>query len=220
MKKYLVFPIVLTVLLSGVASAEVSSSGPSRINDVKQKITDIKQQANQEKENIKARVASTTANIMQEFKSAAEIRIGKKLDQQKTKVSDTFEKAIQNLKDLVSRAESRMAKMEASNINTSAQKILLQTANTKISLAETELANLENLLAQNIPTATSTKISERKILLQSIKAQSDKTKNTIKVAHQSIVDVINSLKPGQSKEKNSTSTQNEVSTSTGSTTNN
>jgi hypothetical protein len=227
MKKYLISSIVLAILLSGVASAEGYSTSTNRIDEIKQKITDIKQKAAQEREGIKTELASTTEklkDLRDEKRSELEMRIGKKLDQQKLKITNAFEMAIRNLKDLVSRIESRITKMEANGINASSSKILLDTAKAKVVLADTELTNLGNLIVQNIPTATSTKNAERKAILQSIKAQSEKTKAAIKVAHKSIVDVINSLKPGQMKEKDkratSTKEVKEVSTSTSSTTNN
>ena len=217
MKKYFLSSFILTILLSGVVYADTSSTNTNKIGEIRQKITDVKQQAAEQRNEIKAKIASTTAELKvlkQELKDAIEIKIGKKLDLQKIKVARPFEQAIQNLKDLVLRVESRISKMESNNIDTSSAKTLLETAKTNMALAETELTNLENLLAQNIPTATSTNQNNlRKTILQKIKTESDKTKKLIKKAHASIIDVINSLKPGLMKEKNATSSK-EASTST------
>lgn len=204
--------IVLTLFIAGTVFAEVSTSSVNRINEIKQKIIDVKQQSAENKARIKAEIASTTnaiKDIKQELKSAAEIRIGKKLDVQKNKVADAFEKSIQNLKDLMTRVGSRITKMQINNINVSASQILLDMAKTKITLAETELKNLENMLAQNVPNASTSTLQNktRKALLNGIKLQSDKTKSAIKTAHSSIVKVISSLKPGQN-EAISSSTNN------------
>ncbi len=226
MKKYIITPLVLTILLTGVVSAQVSSTSKNKIDVLKQKITNIKektadekdkikQKNEQEKNNLKSKIASTTEKLKekkQELKTAVEIRIGKKLDDKKNKIADNFEKSIQNLKDLILKIDSRISKMETSGANTTLSKSLLETAVSKVALAETELTNLENVLAKDIPTSTSTKKIERKALLQNIKIQSEKTKTAIKVAHQSIINTINSLKPGQVKIKNSTSTLEATST--------
>ncbi len=208
-KTHLICSIIVSIFVfTGTAFAETSSN-VSRISEIKQKITDLKQKNLEDKAKIKMEIASTTANIKivkQELKSAVESRIGKKLDEKKNKVADGFEKSIQNLKDLVLRIESRISKMELNNTDVSSPKLILEIVNSDLALAETELVNLENLLTQDIPTATSTKKIDRKNLLQKIKDQSEKTKLAIKTAHNVIVDVINSLKPGQLKEKSSTST--------------
>ncbi len=206
MKKYLLPSIMLTSLLfSGIAFAEVSSSTKNKISETRQKIEDIKQKAQEDINKIKS-----------ELKNAIEIKIGKKLDEQKIKIADQFEKTMQTLNDLVVRIESRIAKMDASSVDTSIPKALLVAAKTNISLAATELTNLENLLAQNIPAvSTSTvKNTERKLVLKKINLQSEKTKTAIKTARSSIIKVVESLKVGQDKEKNSTPTKQTESTST------
>ena len=206
MKKYLLPSIILVSLLfSGIAFAEVSSSTKNKINETRQKIEDIKQKAQEDINKIKS-----------ELKNAIEIKIGKKLDEQKIKIADQFEKTMQTLNDLVVRIESRIAKMDAISTDTSIPKALLVTAKTNVSLAATELTNLENLLAQNIPAvSTSTvKNTERKLVLKKINLQSEKTKTAIKTARSSIIKVVESLKVGQDKEKNSTPTKQTESTST------
>ena len=205
------FVIIFTFIVSGIASAETSSSAKSKIDGVKQKIEEIKQKAEIEREQTKQKIASSTEKLKEkkeELKNEIEIKIGKKLDDQKIKIANEFEKTIRNLKDLVLRIESRIAKIDAEKIDTSVSKTLLANAKTNLSLAETELTNLENLLAQNIPvvsTSTSEK-AQRNTILKTIKTQSEKTKNSIKTAHLSIIKVVESLKKGLIK-KNSTSTQ-------------
>jgi len=203
---------ILIFLLSGTANAEASQARIDKINEIKQKIVDVKQKAAENRERIKAANASSTPKLKQELKNAAEIRIGKKLDEKKIKVADVFEKSIQNLKDLILRTESRISKIEAENINVSSSKKLLETTKTKLALAETELASLENLLVIDLSTTTVSS-SDRKTALNKIKLQSEKTKSAIKTTHKSIVDVISSLKTGLLK-KVSTSTPQEISTTT------
>lgn len=208
--KLLISLFILTILLSGVANAEISTTS-TKIDVLKQKVEEARQTILNEKARIKAEVASTTnniKNIREELKNAVEIRIGKKLDEKKLQVANVFEKTIENLKSLITRVESRILKMEGNNLDISASKTLLETSKTKLALAETELANLENILSQNIPSVSTSTIknSERKAILQNIKNQSEKTKTAIKTAHKSIVDVVESLKAGLLKEKKSTTT--------------
>ena len=206
MKKYLLpAVIVLTFLCSGVAFAEVSSSTQNKINEAKQKIEDIKQKAKEDINKVKS-----------ELKNEIEIKIGKKLDDQKIKIADQFEKTIQSLKDLVVRIESRISKMEADGINASTSKILLETAKTKIAFAETEVTSLENLLAQDIPavSTSTTKNIERKTILKNINLQNNKTKNSIKTADAVIIRVVESLKKDQTEKSTSTSTSETNSNST------
>ena len=208
MKKKYLLPFVLALLFSWTMGARASSVSENKITDAKQQIINIKEKVANDKVQIKTEIASSTAeikNIKQEFKSAAETRINKKLNEQKIKISDTFEKAIQNEKDLISRIDSRISKMAAENIDTASSTNLLEATKVKLASAETELGNLENLLALDIPTATSTQSSERKVILQNIKIQSQKTKTAIKTAHSAIIEVIASLKQGLMKQ-NSTST--------------
>lgn len=211
MKKYLLYSIVLSIFLTGTAFAETTSTA-SKIDAIKQIITDIKQKVTEEKTAIKAEISSTTSaikDLRQGLKDAIEIKIGKKLDAQKLKIANEFENAMKQLQNLATRIESRITKMDASGINTASSKVLLETARTKITLAGIEITNLENLLAQQIPaSASTTLLSQRTVILKSIKTQSEKTKTAIKIARKAIIDTVNSLKPGLQKIKNSTSTNN------------
>lgn len=222
-KKMFLSIFMLTLFLSGATSVGAISTSTQKIIEIRQQIQDEKQKVMENRAGLKAQIASTTENITEnrkevrdariELKNAIEIKIGKKLEQRKIQIANVFEKIIQNLKDLIVRIESRMLKMTTNNINASSSVSLLDIAKIKVTLADTELTNLENLLTQDIPAvASSTKKSERKTILQQIKTQSEKTKTAIKTAHKAIIDVIVSLKPGLLKEKDATSTLQTAST--------
>lgn len=214
-KTYLLSSIIaFTLLLSGTACAEISSSTMSKIDELKQKVDAVRQMVQEEKN----KIASTTEDIKgikQELINAVETRINKRLDEQKMKVAGLFEDSIARLKDLISRIESRITKMDAKGADTSSSKTLLVTAKSNLSKAELELTNLENILSQNIAaiSTSTTRMLERKNEIQKIRVQSEKTKLAIKTTQKSIVDVINSLKLGLEKEKKATSTE-ETSSST------
>ncbi len=203
---------ILSLLLSGTALAQENATRTLKINELKEKVQEKRLEA-------KERLASTTEKLKkakEDSRKEAELRIGKKLDERKTKIANAFEKAIENLKDLADRVESRILKMESENINTTSARSLLTEARTKLALAETELLNLENLLLNEVPanSTSTTRNDARKAIIKSLNLQSEKTKSAIKVAHRSIVEVITSLKRGLMKEKNSTSTESVSTTST------
>ena len=75
---------------------------------------------------------SSPENIGASTQNKVEIKINKKLDEQKLKVVNVFEKSIQNLKDSIVRIESRISKMESENTNISPSKSLLDKAKIKL----------------------------------------------------------------------------------------
>lgn len=219
-KNYLLFPIfVLTLFTYSIVFAEVSTTSQNKSIEARKEMVDQKQKALEERAEVKAKIASTTERLKEkreELKSAAELRIGKKLEERKAKIAEAFEKALENLKSLIEKTGSRISKMEAESINVAEAKLLLETAKAKFAIAETGLTNLENLLTNDVPAnSTGTeRNAERKNILRSLNTQSEKTKAAIKATHKATVDVINSLKRGLMKNKNSSSTKQEVSTTT------
>lgn len=218
MKKYLLISFLAFILLfSNQASALTSTTTKNTVKDLKQKIVDIKQNTKENKEKIKNQIASTTSvvkTIKQELKTAAEIRIEKKLESKKASLANEFEKSLQNVKNLAIRTELRTQNMDSEKINTISSKMLLAVAKEKIMLAESELTKFENLLASTT-IATSTdkiKLKARNDALKILKTESEKVKTAIKVAHESVVKVIVSLKKGL-MEKQSASLKEIESTS-------
>ena len=211
--KKIISTLVLSILIIPAISFADASTTPikDRINEIKQQREDMRNKIDIEKQNIKLERASTTQNIKEkreQIKSDIEQRIGKKLDEKRTNIANRFEQALKNLNSLISRIEDRITKVEANNITVSTSTIsLLATAKENVTLTENELTVLENKLAE--PVSTSTK----KVYLANIKIQSDKTKETIKTAQKSIIDTIESLKPGLQKDKvEATSTVESTST--------
>lgn len=155
----------------------------------------------EKKEEIKDRIASTSAFMKErraEIKSDIEIRIGKKLDEQRTKIAQRFEDAIKNLNSLVTRIDSRLAKMQASGIDITTQSALLDTAKLNITAANTELTTLETMLSQPIATST------RKTTIAAIEAQTKKAKGAAETARKSLLKVIVTLTPERDVRASST----------------
>jgi len=209
MKKIILTLVLSALIIPAISSAQNSTSSiKDRIGEIKQQRDELKNKINQEKESIKIERASTTEiikNKRQEIKSEIEQRIGKKLDEKRTNIANKFEEAIKNLKDLLARVETKITKVESRNPNATSTIGLLVTAKENVTLAETALTTLKNKLAETISTST------KKAYLAGVKSQSDKTKETIKTAHKSIIDIIESLKPGLLKER-ATSTKESTST--------
>ncbi len=198
MKKIITTLVLSAMIIPSLSLAATTTPIKDKISEIKQQREDLKNKIEQEKANIKAERASTTQDIKnkrEEIKSEIEQRIGKKLDEKRTNIANRFEEALKNLNSLILRVETRITKAEGQNTIATSTKDLLATSKANVLLAENELTVLENKLAE--PLATSTK----KAYLANIKIQSDKTKETIKTARESIINTIESLKPGLFKNK-------------------
>ncbi|MDD4803785.1 MAG: hypothetical protein PHN69_01295 [Candidatus Pacebacteria bacterium] len=207
--KKTILTIILSLMIIPIISLAATSTSPikNRLDEVKQQREELRDKIKSEKENFRKERASTTQEIekkVKEVKDEIEKRIGKKLDEKRTGIANKFEEAIKNLKALLLRVENKIAKIEErSTVATSTIELLINSKEN-ITLAEKELTILENKLA------TTTSTSTKKTYLSDVKIQSDKTKEIIKATHKSIIDIIESLKPGLLKgEVKETSTSND-----------
>jgi hypothetical protein len=183
-KKILLTILFLSLISGGVVFARHSFPTSS----IKEKKEIVKTQAKEIKEKLK--------NQKEDIKN--------KIENKKEKILKSFEVAIKNLESLLVRINSRISKIEASSVDMSKIKILVASSTNAISLAKIEYNKLADMIPENMSTST----SERKVLLEKIKTQSENTKIAIKNAHASVVNIITSLKVGLEKNKwqNSTST--------------
>ena len=226
MKKLLSFVLVLSALSStafaedagaammlrinalNAAKAEMqvrASTSAAHIEAVQARIASTTARLEVRKEEIKDRIASTTAFLQErraEIKSDIEIRIGKKLDGQKKEIAQRYENVIKTLNNLVTRVESRVAKMQAAGTDTTSIQASLDAAKVQITLTDSDITSLETLLA----TATSTASSTRKEMLSTIQTANMKAKTDAQTAYTSLIKVINSLTT-ERKEMKSTSTK-------------
>ncbi len=199
MKKTLIILALVSILIPSFSMAEESTTTKQKIEQIKEKRESIKDKIRKEKEEIE-KFKSTTSSIelKEKTKDIIEQRIGKKFDEKRIKIASGFEEVIENLKNLLTRVETRISNIENKNTISTTTKELVSKARNDILLAEEELTIFENKLS--ITTSSSTK----KTYLEDLKTQSEKTKKLMKIAHKTIVDIINSLKPGLEK---STSTE-------------
>ncbi len=207
--KKIISIIILSVIIIPVAGLAETSivQTKNKLEEIKQQREELKNKIKIEKENFRKEISSTTQNIenkREKVENQIEKKIGKKLDEKRTSIANKFEEAIKNLKDLLLRIENKIAKIEERNTVATSTIELLINSKENIIIAEKELTTLENKLAETISTST------KKTYLSDIKIQSDKTKETIKTTHKSIIDIIESLKPGLLKgEVKATSTSND-----------
>jgi len=163
--------LIINIITYGIVSAETATS---QINKNYQEKISI----------AKNKIASSTAKS--EKFTAAEKRIGKKLDVKRNAVAIKFENAVNSLNDIVTKIESRIAKIEDEGISASSSDELLSTAKTDISNSDKEITNLDKLLYES---ASST----NKGIKIALKNQSVKTQTMLIKAKNGIADVINSL---------------------------
>lgn len=167
-----------------------SNSGPSKT---------IRDEIEQKKEAVR--------NTIEERRQNASEKIRGRIDQFIQNVKERFEAAVNRLEILAGRIESRIAKIEARNIKVEEAKKLLGEAKKDIETARISVTAISFQINIASSTATTT-IALMKEAFKTTKDQIEKAKKDLKTAHASLVDVINSLKPGDNKLRglNATST--------------
>jgi hypothetical protein len=180
----------------------------------------IKEKIENKKEEIKQKVASTTnavKNSIEGRKQNATDKMKESVNKFVSKTIVRFSAAANRLEILAIRIDSRIAKIKARGIDESkAEKLLadaiikIQTAKKSISLI-TSSANIDS-------TEASSTVKALKEAFSVTKVQIEKAKKDLSAAHAALIDVVNSLKPGDNKlrELKAKST----ATSTATTTNN
>ncbi len=142
------------------------------------------------------RGASSTGMMGQneDMKQAIENRIGKNLDDARTKVASGFEQVDETLHNLLERISSRLSKIASAGQDVSSVQSLFDAATTAVTAADTELANLENLLGGSASsTAMASSSKTRNTAMTNVKSQVEKTRKAFEVARTAILKVIASL---------------------------
>jgi len=137
-------------------------------------------------------------SAVQEKKQSVIDQIKIRMDQFVQKVVERLGAANNRLEKIAGRIDSRIAKMQAQNIDVAAAKTLLATARTDIETAQTSTAMITADFASSEATSTAALRDEYTV----VKTEIEKAKNDIKTAHAALVDVVNSLKPGSNKTGN------------------
>lgn len=195
-KKILITILSLSLVSGGLVLAEGTSSTSSMQEkregakaQIEAAMKERKNALEAAKEKIDA-IKEQLKNQREDTKNKIQERVEKRIETKKDKVLKNFTEAIKNLDNLLARVNSRISKIELGGINMSVQKALVASSTNAISIAKSEYSKLANLIPENITK------EERKTILANIKDQSEKTKEAIKNAHASIVDIIKNLKVG------------------------
>ncbi len=159
------------------------------------------------KETIKDKIESKKEEIknnIEERKQNATNQIELRLNQFVGNVIERFNAATSRLDILVQRIDSRITKMEAQNIDTTKAKEILVVAKAKIETAKIDIAlvTLNTNPSASSGQVASTTVSALKEAFGITKTQIAKAKQDLKDAHAALVDVVNSLKPGNNKLEN------------------
>ena len=169
-------------IISFAESATSSNVGAKEMQTIKDEI-------NARKEAVKNSVDTIRQNALDKIKSM--------IDQFVQNIIERFDAATGRLEKLADRIDSRIAKMEANKTDVTKAKELLITARAKIEIAKTSTLYIDT----NIASSTATSTAALKEDFQTIKIQIEKAKEDIKAAQAALVDVVNSLKPGNNKLK-------------------
>jgi len=190
--------VVLLGVLPVVSFAETTGPGnnPETKGKVEQKINTIKDNLEARKDAVKNSVQERRQNVVD--------KILERTNQFIQNVIERFEAVVNRFDVLVQRIESRIAKIESRNIDESRAKELLAAAKVKIETAKSSIAFIAVIPATSVASTTaSTTASMIKEAFKNVKTQIEKAKKDLRDAHAALVDVVNNLKPGDNKLRNS-----------------
>ncbi len=173
--------------------------------DVQNKIQEAKNFATVNKTNLKEEIKGKKTEIKMAVQELKDQKAEEKIAKVEMSALKDFEITIKNLDNLSSRINSRLEKFEASGtVDVATAKDLLAVAYEKINTVKISVSNFR---AEYSTTTLNTKIinaSSTDTLANQLKKDIAKIKSLIKEAHSALVDVVNSIEPGQNKEATST----------------
>lgn len=181
-----------------------TSTASSTKDSIRERLDEIKERAKEQKQNIREEAKEKKEelkDLRDESRDKVYANVKNKLSKFLRTITKRFEAAIERLRKLAGRIESRIAKLESEGKNMTEAKGLLDTAKIKINLAASSTAALkleaQGLLASS--TASTTASTTLRTAFKDLQEEMKEVKNDIKEAHASLVDVIKSLKPGRNK---------------------
>ena len=162
------------------------------------------QKNNRERIENKNLASSTDRDAAKEIKRLEQVEKSKeRIRTYASLMVNRFEAAVERLNILSERIDGRIIKLEAEGIDVRQAKDLMATAKSKIVTAKTEVQHIESALTMILTSDTPREA------LNSAKKLIDTTRDSVKSAHAALVDVVNSLKPGQNRDKSGTATTTE-----------
>lgn len=160
------------------------------------------------KDRIEDRKASTTAKMAERKASTTAKRIEVQQNiamRQMERAAKVFTATIGHLEDILSRVESRIAKVKAAGGDASASESFALEVKTHLAAAKAEIAAFSSI------QITADKATDN---FEAVRAAGAKVKEHIKAAHESLMNAVRSLVPGR-EARNATSTNATTTQSTG-----
>ncbi len=174
---------------------------------IREEANEQKEEALQKRETIREELQAkkeAVMNSVEERRQNTIERVQERLDQFVANVIKRFEAAVERLSTLSKRIESRIAKLKSENIDVGESEKLLTEAKSKIEIAKTNISKIVITVDGEI------NIESLKTAFRETRKQIESVKSDIKSAHAALVDVIESLKQGQAKLDEKTSTENKT----------
>jgi hypothetical protein len=150
---------------------------------------------------VKVSAVATDKDLKEEVKTIKIENRQEKISRLAGNLINKLVKSLNNIEGLLVQVKDRLAKMEAVGKEVTAAKVKVPAAESAIAAAKTAIENLANGLPSVI-TASSTP----KALRDASKTAIMKANQEVKKAHQAVVEVIRSVKPGKVKPVTATST--------------
>ena len=164
--------------------ATATTSGGTR-NDVRTQIKDVRTETRQNVKDIRS-------DARDEIKAKQETLRRARLNREVEKIYKRFMAAVERLRKLADRIESRIMKFEEQGRDMASSKAKLTEARTKIDKARIDT---EAILGTGVSqTSTTTGIDTA---LQNLRGAVNTAKESVKTAHAALVDVVNGMKPGR-----------------------
>lgn len=182
-------------------------------NALKEKLQAVKQNASSTRGEVKEKAESVRAEVQnkkEEVRNNIEVKRVEMAKQWGEKTMKRLDETVLRLEKVASRIESRIAKMKAENKDTSKADTSLSAAKQKIAQAKEQIVNVK-LFITNFTGQTTPTVAEgayKPILgenIQKIKDQVRTVTESLKSAHQSLVQTITELKGKEGLKKNTAS---------------
>jgi hypothetical protein len=210
MKKITLNSLMIAVLIGSVSpvfAVETSSVQPIRaaIQEKKEKAQDIKQKiasTTEAKKELRGELASTSKEIREDRKELIKNRINFRYG----KMFARFQATIDRETAIMSKINSRIAKIKAEGGNTTDAEKYISDAKISLGKAQSALETLKTTAMSDTNIASSTTVTLAKETLDSMKASGQEIEKNLRTAHQLMQKSVGSLK-GLSQLRNASSTK-------------
>jgi len=224
MNKKITFLVLIALLAPNLVFGETDTSNSVQTKNEaeRQKIETLRQEKEQERTTIKDELETKKENLKQEMEQKKE-EVKNTIEERKQNATENVNRevakfvrnmnerlnaAVNRLVKLADRIDSRIAKMETDKINVTKAKELMVIARAKIETAKASATLVTVATTSTSSTASSTATTTIALIKEAFKvtkAQIEKAKTDIKLAHEALVNVVENLKPGKNKTATTTS---------------